>query len=498
MYDVASGRLVASTRGPRVGRLGANALDLSPDGSTLAVVVRARVHLYDARTLTSSGPALDAHTGPVHDVEYSHDGKLLATASDEDHVAIVWDARTGEQLHAYPAEGPLAVAFSSDDRTLFTTGGAGLLQAWDLPGASHVLALGEDGGVVEREYALSLPSPDGNTVARVRSGRLWFADTETGRRVAAPVATRDVTFLWSPDARWLLSLGEDSVLTVWDASTGAPLARSAPFEAGYGDLTLAFGSDPDQVHVHDRTSLYTLNRESLRPAYPSTPVGSDARALALHPVDGSVFVLDEDGSFIRVDPKTGIVLDSTPSDLLFAEDTEAVMSPDGTRMVVPGPGRRVRLLDVQQHTYLGPDSGIPYVTSPGSSPQFAPDGSQFALVQADRIRLWDGRTGEYQASLPLPSGTGAFSIAYRPDSAGLVIASTDGRTWTADTRTEAWVGARLRDRQPEPLAGGVGAVLPEPALRTDLPAVAGWDVTAMAIRAPAQLTSTAKTTTFSS
>ena len=109
------------------------------------------------------------------------------------------------------------------------------------------------------------------------------------------------------------------------------------------------------------------------------------------------------------------------------------MSPDGTRMVVTGPGVRVRLLDVETQAFMDADAGWQW-----GDPAFAPDGSQYAVAEEGRIRLWDGRTGEYQASLPLPSRIGAFSIVYRPDSTGLVIASTDGRTWTADTRVNQW------------------------------------------------------------
>ena len=81
---------------------------------------------------------------------------------------------------------------------------------------------------------------------------------------------------------------------------------------------------------------------------------------------------------------------------------------------------------------------------------FAPDGSQLASVQPDRIRLWDGRTGAYEASIPLPDlpVTGLYSagraapgtsIAYRPDSTGLLVTAADGRTWTVDTRLRTWV-----------------------------------------------------------
>lgn len=433
VYDVGSGALLASASNPLVTRHGATAVDLSPDGATFAVAVQNRVHRYDTPGMEPHGAALQGHDGPVRDVEYSHHGKLLATAST-DGSAIVWDARTGDLLHRYVGGG-LSVAWSADNRTLFTSGGAGLLEAWDVPRASRQLTLGEDTSAVGTNHALSLIAPDGHTLARVRSGTLWFEDPRTGRRPAEPVPTRDESFVWSSDSRWLLSAGPARVLTVWDASTGSRAAWSAPLEAGFDDFRIAFGSGSNHVHVHDRTSLHTLVRETMRPAYPSIAVGEDARALVVHPQDGSVFVLDDDGSFTRVDPSSGKVIDTAPARLLFGESAPGVMSPDGTRMVVPGPGLRVRLLDVEEHTYIGDDSSTPW----GDSPTFAPDGSQFALVQGERIRLWDGHTGEYQASLPLPSQVGTFSITYRPDSTGLVIASTDGRTWTAATRTNTWV-----------------------------------------------------------
>jgi len=438
-YDVDSGRLLASGRDRFVAVHGVSAAALRPDGSTLAVATGDQVTRFDARTLRRRGSALTGHTAPVLEVAYSHDGRLLATSS-EDGTAAVWDGRTGDRLNRFTGGEPNPLAFSHDDRKLFTAGGGGLIQAWNVAGAGRQLTLGEETSSPDERYTISLPAPDGHTVARVRSGRLWFEDTRTGETTAnrAQIGGRDPQLAWSPDSRWLLSVvgplrGPERVVTVWNASNGSVSARTDPLTAPEGDVHAAFSRDAQHVFVHDGTSLRTLFRTTLGPAYPPTAAASDANDLVPHP-DGSVFVLHRfDGSFLRIDPRAGDVVDTAGPGLLGSEDVHGVMSPDGTRMVVTGPGVRVRLLDVEKQAYVDTDTGLQW-----GDPAFAPDGSQYAVAEEGRIRLWDGRTGEYQASLPLPSRIGAYSITYRPDSKALVIASTDGSTWAADTRINQW------------------------------------------------------------
>ena len=55
MYDVDSGRLLAAASNPFVGPSGGD-VDLSPDGSTIAVTARDRVLRLDAATLHARGP----------------------------------------------------------------------------------------------------------------------------------------------------------------------------------------------------------------------------------------------------------------------------------------------------------------------------------------------------------------------------------------------------------------------------------------------------------
>jgi WD40 repeat protein/DNA-binding SARP family transcriptional activator len=439
VYDVDSGRLLASGRDRFIAARGVSATALSPDGSTLAVATGDRVIRYDTRTLQRRGAALTGHTAPVLEVTYSHNGRLIATSS-EDGTAAVWDDRTADRLHRFAGGDPNALAFSHDDRRLFTAGGTGLIQAWSVAGASRQLTLGEDTNHPDEGYTLSIPAPDGHTVARVRSGRLWFEDTQTGEAASEParIGGRESDLAWSSDSQWLLSVvgplrGPVRVVTVWDASNGSVLVRTDRFASRDGAVGATFSHDAAHVYVHDGTAVHTLDRTTLRQVYPATAAASDSGDLVAHP-DGSVFVLHRyAGSLIRVDPRTGNVVDTAGPGLLSSEELQGVMSPDGKRMMVTGPGVRVRLLDVDELEYVDNDSGWQW-----GEPAFAPDGSQYAAAEEGRIRLWDGRTGEYQASLPLPSTGGTYSITYRPDSKALVLASTDGNTWTADTRIDQW------------------------------------------------------------
>ena len=120
--------------------------------------------------------------------------------------------------------------------------------------------------------------------------------------------------------------------------------------------------------------------------------------------------------------------DNAPNDL----------SPDGSLLATSDAEGRMRLLDVETLEWIGSDARADTLADAGGWVAFAPDGNQFAALQTNRIGLWDGHTGAYQGSLPIPALATGASIRYLPDSSGLLIAARDGRTWTADTRTDAW------------------------------------------------------------
>ncbi|MCA1613438.1 MAG: hypothetical protein LC800_04615 [Acidobacteria bacterium] len=130
--------------------------------------------------------ALRGHARDIVSLDFSPDGRLLATA-DEGGGVRVWDARTGEAVSNFRAGDGAAVLellWSPDGgRILINRAGGG----------------GEDGGP-----------------------QVWDA------RAARPLATfaghklRVNTADWSADGRAVVTASDDGIVKVWDAETGRP------------------------------------------------------------------------------------------------------------------------------------------------------------------------------------------------------------------------------------------------------------------------------------
>jgi DNA-binding SARP family transcriptional activator/WD40 repeat protein len=440
VYDVDSGRLLVAAEHPLVAEQGGG-IDISPNGTTIAVTTRDRVLRFDAETLRAHGSVirgsdLGSYMGSS---TYSHDGRFLVSAAG-DHSAMVWDAGTGELVHRFPVEnGDLFTAqWSADDHALYTTSGVDvaeddLLMAWRIHSVPGPLTLGEDTGPPPGTgYDFSAPAPEGRTLARMQAHRLWFVDTRTGRETPRSTELPDLWGArWSPDSRRFLTWSSDTI-RVWDAESGRQLAR----RPHYTDLLpVAFSPDGTRLYLPDGSGkLETLDPDTLRPVHRTVRLGTGIRSLLADPSDGSVLALRADGSVIRVAPSTGTILAEAPPGTLSAQAISWVFSPDGSDIATADVTGNMRLMDATSLTWASPDSGAPW----GDDRDYAPDGSQIAAVNGDRISLWDGDTGAYAASLPLPANAGYVSIAYLADSSGLVVAAADGRTWTADTRTDTW------------------------------------------------------------
>jgi WD40 repeat protein len=205
-----------------------------------------------------------AHTSglSIRKVEYSRDGKYIATIADEP-ISKVHEAATGRQVAAFNhANEPYAIALSPDNRHVLTRGGNGFdnLELWSVPTGKLVRTFWPV-GAFKQVFSpdgrfLALPSntsqegieihdldvpgnkprilqpgkevgglavaPDGKTIAAVTSEQLVLLDVATDAVVATFEGPFKNSFLRGPvfseDSKKILAV-TDSDVRVFDTST---------------------------------------------------------------------------------------------------------------------------------------------------------------------------------------------------------------------------------------------------------------------------------------
>lgn len=181
-------------------------LEISPDGSVVALAVGDDVVLLDSATLTERLRLRGVH-GRVLSVRFSPDGRLLATGS-ADRMAVVWEVAAGTGLKRLAGHGGpvLALAFSPGGDTLYTGGADHRVLVWDLAGLRRFVAMVAAVDAPSTRAEIAVPSPDGRDIVFVgsptKNGSLQFFDVSTGvldPAVADPYG--DPLAVWLPPDR---------------------------------------------------------------------------------------------------------------------------------------------------------------------------------------------------------------------------------------------------------------------------------------------------------
>ncbi|MBT6270493.1 MAG: protein kinase [Phycisphaerae bacterium] len=155
------------------------------------------VQLWDVETMVELGE-LHGHTGPINGIEFSKDGKQIASFGEDANIHI-WDTATGRQasvLVGHLAE-VLSVTFSEDNQRLFSIDSYGGMSEWDLQ--SETLERVNSTG---RTCELATYSQNGKVLACASSGNIYFYDVSSGddlHKVKYDYVINSISF--SPDGR---------------------------------------------------------------------------------------------------------------------------------------------------------------------------------------------------------------------------------------------------------------------------------------------------------
>lgn len=389
--------------------------------------------------------------GPVKDVDFSRDGKLLV-AADGDGKARIYRASDGRLIRTLPHGSPLSAAvFSPDGSEVVTAGEDGTARIWRVRTGALLYKLRHDGPVTSASFSshgglLATTSADG-------TARLW--DVRTGRllhRLDHPAGVRSASF--SGDGSLLVTVLEpaarDHTVRVWDVASGTVLEQfdtgdtvtSARF-APTGRLLVTAGI-AGIARVWDTRSGVAVNELK----------GHSSRILdaEFSPSDRQIVTASTDKTGRVWDARTGGLVGVLTNHLNYV--VRATFSPDGETVATASRDRIARIFDpigTLRATLVGHREPVVDVA-------FSKDGESVATASEDgTARLWDRRP---QPDLLLLGRQGSFRqegprvVAVAFDSSGRRVVSAGG-----DGSVRIWrVGPPGPPLAAFRVAGNVGAV----------------------------------------
>ena len=410
------------------------------------------------RTFHTQGPF-------IHGLTFSPDGRKLAIKNQtsggfaRDNRVLRLDDE--DSLDLSRGAEALSYFFSADSRRLVIGDAAGMIRVWDLDQRTEVEHFSAHVGQSDSVHLL----PDDRILSAGDDGavKIWQA------RRPGVVQLKDYpnslrTLAFSPDSRWLVAVGVDSEVFVWDGSGGAlqpPVARytnhqvQAAAAAFCPDGRVATAGADQMVRLWNPATRETIWGSSLAPLAPAwwlacSPDGRRIYALShqdtltaldaatgarLNLISGLENVLDglavsPDGRLLAICQKVKLSV-RRADDLreMWHVDTRpdrcAAFSPDGQWIATGDTDGAVSLWEVAssgrvRQTLRGHAAAVMGVS-------FHPDGSRLVSCGVDgQVKVWDWRAGVELLTLPVPGGGMLWHAVFSPDGKTIAAAGGDG------------------------------------------------------------------------
>lgn len=387
-------------------------INASPDGSRWASIDSiGRVRVMDL-VAQKSFYVQDVHHDHGRSVDYSPDGKLLASASER---ILLWDAATMSRITPLEYESIVwSVAFSPDGRWLVSTHGDGSILIWDVANRELEASLRQHSGGV-RAVAFS---PDGKRLATAgddQSVMLWNA--ESGRKEAVLTAheTRVGAVAFSPSGKWLVSSDQSGDIVRYEFGPEAARWRAS---AGKHLSAYCLAISPDERFI--ATTFGILDAETGDLVLQQFEIWKSVYGAAFTKDGARLVGANDRGEVVVLDTRTWQLVDrqkwsNTPLVALS-------LSPDGTQIVTGEDGKMIRLGTInplRQTAVIGQHSARVKAVA------FSPDGKQVASAGDDKmVALWDVGRRKLVATIGTHTSP-IYALAFSPDGKRLMTGEHD-------------------------------------------------------------------------
>ena len=391
---------------------------------------------------------INGHTDTVWSVAISPDGKMIASASEDNTIGL-WDMATGAPSR--PALtghslGARTVAFSPDGGYLASGGDDGKVILWDVnQGFSSKIIYSSAGAWV---YRLAF-SPDGKYIGASFTDKSVVVWSMAEGKITCPSINglseyQDFSVLaFSPDGKSLAignSMSDNGKLTIWDPATcqtkgeSIDTAKLANID-GVGAIaevtSLAYSPDGRQLAIGASDHLLVLDSTTMQPIREATVIHVNYR------IQSVIFSPDSGIMALGMDDKTIVLLDAVTGQSIgkpLIGQRGAIrsvdFSADGHSLVSGGMDASVLVWDLQNQPLSQTLAGQATVVA------FSPNGQLLASAAGSdgQIHLWDTNTWQ-RTGLPLVENIGVVeALAFSPD--GLLLAASG-----QDQRIHLWDAA---------------------------------------------------------
>ena len=341
----------------------------------------------------------DGRAGSVLSVDYSPDGKYVASAN-KNGLVYIWSAATlksvatltiVEHTENYNGYGAMSAAYSPDGKSLAAVGADGRLSVWDT-------------ATWKPKYQLTAGQGKINTV------------------------------VYSPDGKYIATGGVDSVARVWDSASGKQV-YNFPDGNKTGVETLSFSVDSTVLFSggDDDLTIYAWQLANGQLAYKLSLPNPDNRTiygLAVSP-DGRLLASSGDDRLVRIWNLQTKDMMEIPGHVDWVWGV--VFTPDSKTLISASSDRTIRLWDTQygrsQMILTGPANQV-------FSISLSPNGRYLAGGSADNmVRIWDiSPAGSYEV-FTREHGSSIHDLRISPDGKLIASAGTNSviNLWDAST-----------------------------------------------------------------